>query len=183
MLKYISERGVMEKKIILKNEDIMSKVEEIAKYLDEKYRDKNPVVIGIMKGSLYFLSDLTKEMTIELEIDVMNLSSYGYSSETSGEVKIIKDLDIDITDRYVIVLEDIVDTGTTLAYLKTYFMNKSAKSVETISIFKKENTQIHKVAADLIGFELPDKFLVGYGLDYAQRFRNLKDVYEIIDLD
>lgn len=181
MIEYKSERRTMEKRVVLRNEEIMKKVKEIAKYLDDKYANENPVVVGIMKGSLYFLSDLTKEMTIDLEIDVMNLSSYGLSATTSGVVRIVKDLDIDITNRNVIVLEDIVDTGTTLAYLKKYFLDKNAKSVETISIFQKENTQTHDVKADLIGFVLPDKFLVGYGLDYAQKYRSLKDVYEIIE--
>lgn len=166
----------MSLEVILHRDEISKKISEMAKILDEKYADKKPVVIGIMKGSLYFLSDLTLEMEIELEIDVMNLSSYGDSSKSSGVVKITKDLDIDITNRHVIVLEDIVDTGTTLAFLKKYFLDKNAASVETISIFKKANTQTTDVAADMIGFELPDEFLVGYGLDYAQQYRNLRDV-------
>lgn len=166
----------MSLQVILSREEIQKKVKEIAKDLDKRYEGENPVIVGIMKGSLYFLSDLTLAMEIDLEIDVMNLSSYGNSSKSSGVVKINKDLDVDITNRRVIVLEDIIDTGTTLAFLKKYFLDKKAKSVETISIFKKEGTQTHDVAADLVGFELPNEFLVGYGLDYAQKYRNLQDV-------
>lgn len=173
----------MKTEVVLKHEDIMEKVKEIAAELDIEYADKNPIMVGIMKGSLYFLSDLTKEMTIPLQIDVMNLSSYGNDSKSSGVVKIVKDLDMDITNRHVIVLEDIVDTGTTLKYLKQYFMDKQAKSVKTISIFQKEGTNIMNQTADRIGFTLPDYFLVGYGLDHAQNGRSFKDVRKVISLE
>ncbi len=173
----------MKSEVVLKHEEIMKKVKEIAAHLDAKYDGKNPVVIGIMKGSLYFLSDLTKEMTIDLQIDMMHRSSYGDAATTSGIVKIIKDIDINIEGRHVIVLEDIVDTGTTLQYLKKYFSDKNAASVETVSIFKKQGTNTTQICADIIGFELPDFFLVGYGLDYAQKYRAFKDVHKIIDLE
>ncbi len=173
----------MKTEIILTHDQIMAKVREIASELDSEYADKNPIVVGIMKGSLYFLSDLTKEMSIPLQIDVMNLSSYGDNSKTSGVVKIVKDLDMDITNRHVIILEDIVDTGTTLKYLKNYFIDKQAASVKTISIFQKEGTNITNQTADRIGFTLPDYFLIGYGLDYAQNGRSFKDVHKVISLD
>lgn len=173
----------MTTEIILTHDEIIEKVKEIALELDEQYAGKNPVVVGIMKGSLYFLSDLTKEMTIPLQIDVMNLSSYGNESKSSGVVKIIKDLDIDITNRDVIVLEDIVDTGTTLSYLRKYFMDKQAASVKTISIFQKEGTNVTGAVADRIGFTLPDFFLLGYGLDHAQNGRSFKDVHKVISLE
>ncbi len=173
----------MKTEIILSHDEIIEKVKEIASDLDIRYKDKKPLVIGIMKGSLYFLSDLTKEMNIDIEIDMMHLSSYGNEAKTSGVVKIVKDVDTNIEGRHVIVLEDIVDSGTTLKYLKKYFANKNAASVETISIFKKENTNVTNVEADVIGFELPDVFLVGYGLDYAQKYRTLKDVHKVLDLE
>ncbi len=173
----------MKSEIILTHDEIMAKVKEIASDLNTRYEGKNPVVIGIMKGSLYFLSDLTKELTIDLQIDMMHLSSYGDDTKSSGVVKIVKDIDINIEDRHVIVLEDIVDTGTTLHYLKKYFSDKNAASVETISIFKKSGTNTKQISADIIGFELPDYFLVGYGLDCAQKYRNFKDVHKIIELD
>ncbi len=173
----------MKTEIILSHDEIMAKVREIAAELDVEYADKNPIMVGIMKGSLYFLSDLTKEMSIPLQIDVMNLSSYGDSSKSSGVVKIVKDLDMDITNRHVVVLEDIVDTGTTLKYLKQYFMDKNAASVKTISIFQKEGTNVTDSTADRIGFTLPDYFLIGYGLDYAQNGRSFKDVHKVISLE
>ncbi len=173
----------MKTEVVLTHEKIIEKVREIASELDIEYAGKNPVVVGIMKGSLYFLSDLTKEMSIPLQIDVMNLSSYGNDNKTSGVVKIVKDLDIDITNRHVIVLEDIVDTGTTLKYLKKYFVDKSAASVKTISIFQKEDTNVTNQTADVIGFTLPNYFLVGYGLDYAQNGRSFKDVHKVISLE
>ncbi len=173
----------MKTEIILSHTEIEKKVQEIAKDLDREYDQKNPVVIGIMKGALYFLSDLTKEMTIDLQIDIMSLSSYGNSNTSSGVVKIVKDLDIDINQRHVIVLEDIVDTGRTLAYLKKYFLDKNAASVKTISMFKKSGAQDQQVEADLVGFELPNYFLVGYGLDYAQNGRSFKDIHKVLELD
>ncbi|MFV0246346.1 MAG: hypoxanthine phosphoribosyltransferase [Mycoplasmatales bacterium] len=165
--------------LVLDEEIIQMKVQEIATYLDNKYKDQNPVVVGIMRGALYFMSDLTKNMKIDLEVDVMCLSSYGTDTKTSGKVKILKDLDLDITNRPVIVLEDIVDTGTTLKYLKEYFKHQSAKSVETIAIFEKEGTNTENIKADLIGFTLPNEFLVGYGLDYAHKYRHLPQVYKV----
>jgi hypoxanthine phosphoribosyltransferase len=165
----------MSLEIVLSHEDIINKVKEIADNLDREYKGKNPLVIGIMKGSLYFLADLTQNMTIPVEIDLMCLSSYG-NSKKSGAVKIVKDLDMDITNRHVIVLEDIIDTGKTLEFLKHYFLEKDAASVKTISIFEKPSSSIINFTADLVGFKLPDEFLVGYGLDYAQKYRNLKDV-------
>ncbi len=169
--------------VLLSNEEILKKVKEIAKDLDKRYAGQSPVVVGIMRGAVYFMTDLTQHMTIDLEVDVMSLSSYGKSSKSSGKVKILKDLDIDITDRPVIVLEDIVDTGTTLAYLKEYFKHQNAKSVETISIFEKEGTNTNNNKADVIGFTLPNHFLVGYGLDYANKYRHLPHVYKVLKLE
>ncbi|MGL5020599.1 MAG: hypoxanthine phosphoribosyltransferase [Mycoplasmatales bacterium] len=168
--------------IVLHNDDIMEKIKKIAKDLDRKYEGQNPVIIGIMRGAVYFMTDLTSNMNIDLEIDIMCLSSYGESANSSGKVKILKDIDIDIENRPVIVLEDIVDTGTTLAYLKEYFKYQNAKSVETISIFQKDGTNTKGIKADVIGFVLPDFFLVGYGLDYANRYRHLKHVYKVLKI-
>ncbi len=163
-------------KVILKEETIKEKIKELAKDLSKEYKNDNPVVIGIMRGAIYFLTDLTKEMDIKLEIDLMGLSSYGNSDKTSGKVKITKDLEVDITGRRVIVVEDIVDSGTTLNYLKNYFLNQEAKSVETISLFIKEKSLKLATLPDRYLIEVPDEFLVGYGLDYANQYRDLKDL-------
>lgn len=167
--------------LLLDEADIQVKIEEFAKYVDEKYAGQNPVVVGIMKGSLYFLSDLTKKMTIDFEIDIMSLSSYKNGKVSSGVVRILKDLDVDVTDRPVIIIEDIVDSGTTLQYLNGYFANKFAKSVETFVIFEKEGTNKTNFKADNVGFVLPNVFLVGYGLDFANKYRNLPSVYKLND--
>ncbi|MBL0701516.1 MAG: hypoxanthine phosphoribosyltransferase [Spiroplasma sp.] len=165
--------------LVLSNDKILTRVEEIAKDLDVKYAGEVPVVIGIMRGCLYFLADLTQQIDLNIEIDMMSLSSYGTGSTSSGTVRILKDIEIDITNRHVVVVEDIIDTGTTLDYLREYFDTKKAKTVTTISIFAKEGTNKFANGADVVGFYLPDKFLVGYGLDYANKYRHLKDVYEL----
>ena len=162
--------------IVLEHDVIAAEILKLAKDLSTRYKNKKPVVIGIIKGAIYFLTELTQNMDIDLEIDLMGLSSYGNSSTTSGKVKITKDISIDITNRHVIVIEDIVDTGTTLAYLKKYFVNQEAASVETISLFIKEKSTNNKILPDKILFEVPNDFLVGYGLDYANKYRHLKDV-------
>ncbi len=162
--------------VVLKQEEISAKIKEVGEELAQKYKDDNPVVIGIMKGAIYFLTELTQNMPIDLEIDLMGLSSYGNNATTSGKVRITKDISVDITGRSVIIVEDIVDTGTTLEYLKNYFVNQEAKSVETISLFIKTKSMNNKTLPDKILFEVPNDFLVGYGLDYANKYRHLKDI-------
>lgn len=162
--------------VIIKEEDINKEITNLAKELEKEYKNDNPVVIGIMRGAIYFLTELTREMNMELEIDLMSLSSYGNSDTSSGKVKITKDIELDITGRRVIVVEDIIDSGTTLNYLKNYFINQEAKSVETISLFIKEKSLNLKTLPDRYLIKVPDDFLVGYGLDYANQYRNLKDL-------
>lgn len=165
--------------VVLHQEEISKKIQELGQELAQKYKNNNPVVIGIMKGAIYFLTELTQNMPIELEVDLMGLSSYGNSATTSGKVRITKDISVDVTDRHVIIVEDIVDTGTTLEYLKNYFVNQEAKSVETVSLFIKTKSINNKTLPDKILFEVPNDFLVGYGLDYQNKYRHLKDVCKI----
>ncbi|MFV0288370.1 MAG: hypoxanthine phosphoribosyltransferase [Mycoplasmatales bacterium] len=165
--------------VVLKQEEISKKIKELGQELAQKYKNDNPVVIGIMKGAIYFLTELTQNMPIELEVDLMGLSSYGNSATTSGKVRITKDISVDITNRHVIIVEDIVDTGTTLEYLKKYFVNQEAKSVETVSLFIKTKSINNKTLPDKILFEVPNDFLVGYGLDYQNKYRHLKNVCKI----
>ena len=167
--------------LILSNEEIQQKNKEIAKLINDKYKDKTPVIVGIMKGSVYFLADITRYLTIPAEIDIMCLSSYGNKAESSGKVKILKDLSIDIDGRDVIILEDIIDTGTTLKYLSNYFKNQNATSVTLMSIFAKEHTNIDHSFLDVVGFVLPNDFLVGYGLDCKNQYRHLPHVYKVLD--
>lgn len=165
--------------VILKEKEIKEKIQKLGEELSKEYKDDNPVVIGIMKGAIYFLTELTQNMPIDLEIDLMGLSSYGDNAKTSGKVRITKDISIDITGRRVIIVEDIIDTGTTLEYLKHYFVNQEAKSVETISLFIKEKSINNNYLPDRILFTVPNDFLVGFGLDYANKYRHLKDVCKI----
>lgn len=167
--------------LIISEKEIEAKVKSIAELLIEEYKDLNPVIIGIMRGSIYFLSDLTKEMSsIDLEVDVMCVSSYAMSDVSSGTVQILKDTSIDVARRHVILVEDIIDSGRTIKYLQENFKSRQALSVKTVVIFEKITTNIMNAKADIVGFNVPDDFLVGYGLDYANKYRHLPSVYKIL---
>lgn len=167
--------------VVVEEKVILEAIKKLASDLDQDYKDDNPIIIGVINGAIYFLTALTQNMTIPLEIDLLGLSSYGNSKETSGQVNITKDLSTDIANRKVIIIEDIVDTGVTLKYLKEYFSTKGAKSVETISLFIKEKSKNIELLPDRVLLEVPNDFLVGYGLDYANKHRNLKDLCKIVE--
>ncbi len=163
--------------IILKEEDIKKRVKEIAEILKEEYKDKNPVVIGVLKGAFIFLADLIREMEIDCTLEFIRLSSYGSKSIiTEEDVKIMWDLPIDIKGKDVILVEDIIDTGYTLKILKKKLLERSPKSLKTVVFLDKYERRKVDVDIDITGFKVPDKFLVGYGLDYNEKFRYLKDV-------
>lgn len=152
---------------------LKKRIRELGEQLSKKYRDKNPILIGILKGSSVFISDLMREMDIYLEIDFLKASSYGCDVQSSGVVKLQGDLSTAVKDRHILLVEDIVDTGNTLKYLLECFKSMGAKNVEVCSLLNKAARREQKVVADYIGFEIPDAFVVGYGLDYAQKYRNL----------
>ena len=152
---------------------IQTRIRELGAELSSEYAHKNPVLICILKGAVTFLTDLMRNMTIPLEIDFMSISSYGDSTKSSGVVKIRKDIDIDITDRHVIVVEDIVDSGLSLHYLKEYLDKHKPKSVKACVLLDKPAAHKVVVEIDYKGFEIENEFVVGYGLDYAERYRNL----------
>ena len=131
------------------------------------------LLVGVLKGSVVFTADLLKRIQIPCEIDFIAVSTYGNSTETSGVVKILKDLDHSVEGKHVIIVEDIVDTGITLKYLLNYFKSKNAESVEIITLLSKEARRATDVKVKYIGFNIPDEFIVGYGLDYAEKYRNL----------
>lgn len=164
---------------ILTQEEVEAKISELAEILDKEYKDQNPIIIGILNGAVYFLTSLTQKMKIDLEIDLMGLSSYRNSSVSSGKVQITKDISRDIEGRPVIIIEDIIDTGRTLQYLTNYFANQKAKSVETITLLEKDVEKVTSKRADRALFKVPDVFIVGYGLDYANKYRNLPGIFEI----
>lgn len=159
--------------ILISEEEIQEKVKELAGVLKEEYDGKNPLLVGVLKGGLPFMADLIKEMDMYLEIDFMDVSSYGNDTVSSGEVKILKDLDTNVEGRHVLFVEDIIDTGGTLAYLKDLFKYRKAVSVKIVTLLDKPTGRKIDIHADWVGFTVPHKFVVGYGLDYAEHYRNL----------
>ena len=137
------------------------------------YAGKNPLMIGVLKGACAFLSDLIRAVDIPLSIEFMAISSYGSAMRTSGEVRILKDLDVAVEGRHILVVEDIVDTGLTLNYLLANLKSRGAASVKLAALLDKFERREKQVQIDYLGFPIPDKFVVGYGLDYAERYRNL----------
>lgn len=161
------------KETLVSEEEIQGKIKELAEILSTEYKDKNPLLVGVLKGALPFMADLMKAMNIYLEFDVMDVSSYGTGFTSSGEVKIIKDLDSSVEGRHVLFVEDIIDTGQTLAYLKEMFEHRKAASVKIVTLLDKPAGRSAEVTADWTGFEVPNKFVVGYGLDFIENYRNL----------
>ena len=160
-------------KVLLNEEVIKEKIKELSLRISNDYKGKDLLIVGVLKGSVIFASELIKNITIPCEIDFMAVSSYGTSSETTGVVRILKDLDHEISGKDIIIVEDIVDSGVTLNYLLRYLLSRNANSVEIVSLLTKPSRRKVDVECKYIGFEVPDEFLVGYGLDYAEKYRNL----------
>jgi len=162
--------------VLLSKEQIRQKVIELGTRISMDYKDKEVILIGVLKGGCVFLADLMREIKVPLEIDFISVSSYGNSSQSSGVVRIIKDIDIDITGKNIIIVEDIVDSGLTLNYLKDLFKTRHPESVRVCTILDKPSRRKVDIQIDYDGFEIPDEFVVGYGLDFAGKYRNLPDV-------
>ena len=160
-------------KILFTNEDIKTAVQKLGKKLTEDYQNKNPVVVGILRGAAPFMIDLIQAMDCYMEIDFMAVSSYGDDTKSSGSVKIIKDLDTDVTDRHVLIVEDIIDSGRTARALRELFAAKNAASVKICSLLDKPARREVDTKADYVGIDTPNEFVVGYGLDFRQQYRNL----------
>lgn len=159
--------------ILFTREQIAERVKELAEVVSRDYEGKNPLVVGILKGSIMFTVDLLKELSIDAEVDFMDVTSYGYGISSSGEVRILKDLSTVAHGRDILIVEDIIDTGNTLLYLKGLLQERQAKSVKIISLLDKPSGRKVNIDADYVGFEVPDAFIVGYGIDYAERYRQL----------
>ena len=169
-------RSEMEKdilKVLFTEEEIQKRVKELGEALYDQFEGKNPLFLGILKGSFAFMADLVRACQLNSEIEFMAVSSYANATETSGRVKINFDLQQDITGRDLIIVEDILDSGNTLAFLKQYLMAKGAASITIVTLLDKPARRAKAITADLAGFIVPDEFVVGYGLDYAQRYRNV----------
>lgn len=160
-------------KVLISEEKIQEKVKELADAINKQYEGKELFLIGILKGSVPFMADLMKSITIPMTMDFMAVSSYGHSMESSGVVRILKDLDFSIEDKHIIIVEDIIDSGITLSYLIDYLKNRKPASLEIACLLNKKERRKVDIAVKYVGFEVPDEFVIGYGLDYAEKFRNL----------
>jgi hypoxanthine phosphoribosyltransferase len=159
--------------VLIRADEIQKRIAEMGADIARDYAGKNPLMIGVLKGACTFLSDLTRAADIELGIEFIAISSYGAAMRTSGEVRILKDLDVAIEGRHILVVEDIVDTGLTLSYLLANLKSRGAASVKLAALLDKYERREKDVPIDYLGFKIPDKFVVGYGLDFAERYRNL----------
>ncbi|GBD91874.1 hypoxanthine phosphoribosyltransferase [bacterium BMS3Abin04] len=162
---------------LLTKEQIQKRVKELGKQISKDYKGKLPIIIGILNGSFIFMSDLVKNININCEIDFFKLSSYGDSKISSGDVKLIKELNADINDRHIIIVEDIVDTGLSIDFIEKLIKSYNPASISVASLLVKPDSLKYNVKINYIGFEIPDKFVIGYGLDYAQKYRNLNTIY------
>jgi len=168
-----------EPEVLIHRDEIRESVEKLASRIREDYRDKTPVLISVLKGSSIFMADLIRALNIPLEIDFVQLSSYGCSTETSGKVKILQRLRTPVKGRDVIVVEDIVDSGLSVSTLMEYIKRKKPASLKLCALMDKPSRRIVPVNIDYLGFTVPDRFIVGYGLDWNERYRYLPDISAI----
>ncbi|MBD0384564.1 hypoxanthine phosphoribosyltransferase [Paenibacillus sedimenti] len=159
--------------VLYSEEQIQDKIKELGEQLSIDYEGKNPLVICVLKGAFIFMADLVKQIKVPLELDFMAVSSYGASTKSSGVVKIIKDLDVPVEGRHILIVEDIIDSGLTLSYLIDVLERRNAKSISVVALFNKPARRTVELEPDYSGYVLPDEFVVGYGLDYAEKYRNL----------
>ena len=169
--------------IVVGEDELQQRIAELGKEITSDYSERPPLLVGVLKGAFVFMSDLSRAIDLPVEFDFMAVSSYGSATRTSGVVRILKDLDLDLTDRDVLIVEDIVDSGLTLAYLRKNLAARSPRSLEVCALLVKEGLQ--KVDLDLryVGFRIPPRFVVGYGLDVAERYRNVPQIHEYLGPD
>ena len=165
------ERDIL--KVLVTEEELRNRVAELGEALYERFQGKNPLFLGVLKGSFVFMADLVRACQLQSDVEFIAVSSYENATASSGRVKINHDLQQDIAGRHLIIVEDILDSGNTLAFLREYFLTKGAASITIVTLLDKPARREKAVTADLAGFTVPDEFVVGYGLDYAQRYRNV----------
>ena len=161
------------KTVLISETEIIEKSRELGKKLTEDYQGKNPILVGILKGSIPFMAELIKHIDTHIETEFMVVSSYHGGTESSGSVKIIKDLDSDVSGRDILFIEDIIDTGRTLLYLRDMFKYRKANSVKIATLFDKPEGRVVDIEADYVCYDVPNEFIVGFGLDYDEKYRNL----------
>ncbi|TXT63267.1 MAG: Hypoxanthine phosphoribosyltransferase [Promethearchaeota archaeon] len=164
-------------KLLITQKEIKRKINQLAKRINADYRGKTPILISVLKGSFMFLADLIRELTIDVEIEFIELSSYGDSTESSGEVSVIKWLSKEIRQRDIILVEDIVDTGLTVSTLLERLEKHNPQSLKVCTLTSKPARREIEVPIHYLGFEVPNKFIIGYGIDYGEKYRNLSEIY------
>jgi len=167
--------------ILFRRREIKGAVKRLAGEISQDFRNKNPLLLGVLKGSFVFMADLIRLLDFPLEVDFIGLSSYGSGTETSGKIKVVKKLETPVRDRYVLIVKDIVDTGLTTAFLFDYLQKKRPASVKLCALADKPSRREVPVTIDYLGFTVPNKFIVGYGLDADQKYRNLPDICYLED--
>jgi hypoxanthine phosphoribosyltransferase len=163
--------------LYISEQDIKKRIAEMAADLNRDFRDRTPIFIGILNGAFIFMSDLIREITIDCEIDFLKLSSYGDAKISSGNVTLLKDLNCDVRDRDIVIVEDIVDSGLSIAYIRELIIRQNPRSFSIVTLLYKKSAAKIDFPLEYVGFEIPTKFVIGYGLDYAQQWRNLKSIY------
>jgi hypoxanthine phosphoribosyltransferase len=164
------------KEVLIPSSDIQEKLTEIGERVTEDYKGKGLLLVGVLRGAVIVLGDLMRKIDLPCEIDFMDISSYGTGTSSSGVVRILKDLEEDITDRHVLVVEDIIDTGLTVSYLLRSLQARKPASLEIFALLSKPSRRRVELGVKYLGFEVPDEFVVGYGLDFAGAYRNLPDI-------
>jgi len=165
--------------IYLTEQQILSRVKELAAQINRDYQDKVPIFIGILNGSFIFFSDLVREITVDCEVDFLKLSSYGDAKISSGDVRLLKDLNCEVEHRDIVIVEDIVDSGLSIEFIKKLIMRANPSSFRVVTLLMKREVAKIDFPIDYVGFEIPPEFVVGYGLDYAQKVRNLRSIYRL----
>lgn len=163
-------------KVLVTEEQIATRIEELAREIEKKYEGKDLLLVGVLKGAVMFMADLSRAVQLPVTMDWMAVSSYGSGTQSSGVVRILKDLDADVLGRHVLIVEDIIDSGLTLSWLMSNLTARGAASVEVVTLLRKPDAAKVEVDVAWVGFDIPNEFVVGYGLDYAEHYRTLKDV-------
>ncbi|AZZ52983.1 MULTISPECIES: hypoxanthine phosphoribosyltransferase [Rathayibacter] len=162
--------------VLFTEAEIHERIRDLARAIERDYAGENLLIVGVLRGAVMVMADLARELKLDIVMDWMAVSSYGSSTKSSGVVRILKDLDTDITDRKVLIVEDIIDSGLTLSWLQGNLRSRGAESVEICALFRKPRAAKVEVDVAYVGFDIPNDFVIGYGLDYAERYRNLRDV-------
>jgi len=168
--------------LYLSEKKIQARIKQLAKRISKDYRGKVPIFIGVLNGAFVFMSDLIRHMTVDCEIDFLKLSSYGDAKISSGDVKMLKELNCQVTGRDIIIVEDIVDSGLSMDFMKRLIMQRRPNSLKIISLLHKKDAAKIDIPIEYVGFSIPNYFVIGYGLDYSQKARNLRGIYRTADL-